>query len=34
MEYSKENLDGWALPREAFEWIIENLPLQFIKTID
>ena len=26
MEYNKENLDGWALPREAFEWINENLP--------
>jgi hypothetical protein len=26
MEYNKENLDGWAIPREAFEWIYENLP--------
>lgn len=26
MEYNKENLDGWSIPREAFEWIYENLP--------
>jgi len=26
MEYNKENLDGWAIPREAFEWIYNNLP--------
>jgi hypothetical protein len=26
MEYIKENLDGWVIPREAFEWIYKNLP--------
>lgn len=26
MEYNEKNLDGWAIPREAFEWIYENLP--------
>lgn len=26
MIYNKENLDGWAIPREAFKWIIENIP--------
>ena len=26
MNYNLENLDGWAIPREAFEWIYNNLP--------
>lgn len=26
MNYDLENLDGWAIPREAFEWIYNNLP--------
>ena len=26
MEYNKRNLNGWALPEEAFEWIIKNIP--------
>lgn len=26
MEYDKNNLDGWAIPREAFEWIRDNIP--------
>jgi len=26
MDYNKNNLNGWALPEEAFEWIINNLP--------
>jgi hypothetical protein len=26
MEYDKQNLNGWALPEEAFEWILKNIP--------
>ena len=26
MEYNKKNLDGWAIPIEAFKWILENIP--------
>jgi len=26
MEVDYRNLDGWALPREAFDWIINNIP--------
>lgn len=26
MEYNKKNLNGWALPEEAFEWILKNIP--------
>jgi hypothetical protein len=26
MEYNVKNLDGWAIPKEAFEWIYNNLP--------
>jgi hypothetical protein len=26
MTYNKENLDGWVIPTEAFEWIYNNLP--------
>ena len=26
MGYDKNNLDGWAIPREAFEWIRDNIP--------
>ena len=26
MIYNEQNLDGWAIPREAFEWIYNNLP--------
>jgi hypothetical protein len=25
-KYNEKNLDRWAIPREAFEWIYENLP--------
>lgn len=26
MTYNKKNLNGWALPEEAFEWILNNIP--------
>ena len=26
MEYNEKNLDGWAIPIEAFKWILENIP--------
>lgn len=26
MEYNKKHLNGWALPEEAFEWILNNIP--------
>lgn len=26
MKYNKTNLDGWAIPVEAFEWIYKNIP--------
>lgn len=26
MEYNEKNLDGWAIPKEAFEWIYKNIP--------
>lgn len=26
MEVDYKNLDGWAIPREAFDWIRENIP--------
>lgn len=26
MIYNEKNLDGWAIPREAFEWIYNNIP--------
>lgn len=26
MEYNKQNLNGWALPEEAVEWIYKNIP--------
>jgi hypothetical protein len=26
MEINYKNLDGWSIPREVFEWIINNIP--------
>jgi hypothetical protein len=26
LSYDKKNLNGWALPEEAFKWILENIP--------
>jgi hypothetical protein len=26
MKYNEKNLDGWAIPVEAFEWIYDNIP--------
>lgn len=26
IKYNSKNLNGWAIPTEAFEWICENLP--------